>query len=79
VRPDAPRAPRTLPPIPLAGRPFLVTLRKLNLGSNALTGTIPSSVGHLRGLVALNLSGNHLSGDVPLGSLAYAKDLRQVK
>ena len=54
------------------------TLRKLNLGSNALTGMIPSSVGHLRGLVALNLSSNKLSGDVPLGSLAYAKDLRQV-
>jgi hypothetical protein len=78
VRRDAIPTPRALPPLPLLGQPFLGTLRTLNLGNNALTGAVPSSVGHLRGLVSLDLSANRLSGLVPLGALAYAKDLRLV-
>ena len=40
-------------------------LTYLELGNNALTGSIPSSVGALTGLTALILSSNALTGPVP--------------
>ncbi|XP_062153523.1 receptor-like protein EIX2 [Alnus glutinosa] len=41
-------------------------LRVLNLGSNHLTGNIPSSIGSLTALLVLSLDKNNLSGDLPV-------------
>ena len=49
-----------------------MALTVLDLGDNALTGTIPPEVGQLAHLGYLDLSFNRLSGEVPpeLGRLA---------
>ena len=53
---------------------------EIDLHGNQLTGTIPSDIANLSGLLSLNLRGNSLSGDIPdLDSLDnlrffYAKD-----
>lgn len=49
----------------------LFDLRTLGLGSNALSGTIPSEMGTMTSLEKLRLGGNDLSGELPdtLGSL----------
>ncbi|KAL2914156.1 hypothetical protein HK105_206414 [Polyrhizophydium stewartii] len=50
---------------------------RLDLGSNALTGALPSSIGRLTKLTYLEVSSNSLSGPLPesLGSLASLTEL----
>jgi hypothetical protein len=57
--PVAPRFSGTLP----SAIPTSLTL--LDLRSNAISGTIPSSVGSLTGLTALSLNQNNFSGSIP--------------
>ena len=54
---------------------FTDTLTVLNLAGNSLTGTPPASLGSLAGLVALDLSDNDMTGDLPPGlcSLDFAR------
>lgn len=40
-------------------------LRLLNLGSNKLTGSLPSAIGSLTALIALDISENQLTGAIP--------------
>ena len=51
---------------------------KLELGSQSLTGRIPSALGSLGGLEVLDLSNNSLTGTIPteLGNLAGLTELR---
>ena len=50
---------------------------ELSLGENALTGTVPSSLGHLSELTELGLYRNQLSGEIPpsLGNLSKLTEL----
>ena len=43
----------------------LMSLRYLNLSSNAFSGHIPANYGFLRSLMVLSLSYNHVSGSIP--------------
>ena len=56
----------------------LSNLERLDLGSNALSGPIPSSLGNLSNLKSLSLDGNALSGPIPssLGNLSNLELLR---
>jgi hypothetical protein len=40
-------------------------IKSRNLGSNKLTGRIPSTVGFLKALMKLDLSNNSLTGPIP--------------
>lgn len=40
-------------------------VKKINLGSNALTGTLPPAIGNLTALDTLELYGNQLTGNIP--------------
>jgi len=53
------------------------TVTRLNLNSNHLVGTLPSSLGNLNGLQYLYLNNNELSGSIPssLGNLAGLLEL----
>jgi Leucine-rich repeat (LRR) protein len=45
------------------------------LEDNSITGTIPAEIGKLSGLKKLDLSSNHLYGEIP-SSLFYLESLR---
>ncbi|KQJ86150.2 hypothetical protein BRADI_4g03650v3 [Brachypodium distachyon] len=49
----------------------------LNLSNNALTGSIPTQIGHLNSLVGIDISMNRLSGEIPdaLGSCVLLNSL----
>ncbi|TYH82936.1 hypothetical protein ES332_D02G096500v1 [Gossypium tomentosum] len=49
----------------------------LDLSCNNLTGNLPSELGHLQGLYALNLSHNRLSGNIPtaIGNMSLLESL----
>ncbi|KAL3525848.1 hypothetical protein ACH5RR_014220 [Cinchona calisaya] len=51
------------------------SLKLLDASGNQITGTIPSSIGNLTSVVALNLSWNLLQGPIP-SSFGQFKDLR---
>jgi len=53
------------------------TVQSLNLSSNHLSGSIPTSLGNLTNLVWLFLSSNQLTGSIPteLGNLTYIEGL----
>lgn len=46
----------------------------LDLANNSFSGTIPKSIGNLRGLLFLKLADNHLEGELP-SSLQNCKEL----
>ncbi|KAI3522231.1 hypothetical protein L1887_11715 [Cichorium endivia] len=52
-------------------------LRILYMGSNRISGSIPSSIGQLKGLALLNLSYNSISGRIPpeIGQLENLEEL----
>lgn len=56
---------------------ILKVLRVLDFSSNNFTGSIPYSIGNLKGLQALNLSNNSLEGIIP-ASLANIADLESL-
>ncbi|XP_023742546.1 putative receptor-like protein kinase At3g47110 [Lactuca sativa] len=53
------------------------TLRNLYMGSNRISGSIPSSIGQLKGLALLNLSYNSISSKIPpeIGQLENLQEL----
>ncbi|KAK9054315.1 hypothetical protein SSX86_025393 [Deinandra increscens subsp. villosa] len=53
------------------------TLRMLYMGSNQISGSIPPSIGQLKGLALLNLSFNSISGEIPteIGQLVGLEEL----
>ncbi|KAK9054301.1 hypothetical protein SSX86_025379 [Deinandra increscens subsp. villosa] len=53
------------------------TLRMLYMGSNQISGSIPPSIGQLKGLALLNLSFNSISGEIPseIGQLEVLEEL----
>ena len=55
----------------------LARLERLDLGSNELSGTIPSEIGNLTLLEELILSHNELSGNIPseIGNLTLLEEL----
>ena len=57
---------------------FLGHVTRLDLGSNNLTGSVPSELGNLTGLEFLTLWSNNLTGSIPaeLGNLTALRDLR---
>lgn len=57
---------------------FFSQLKVLYLDDNELTGTIPSSLANVRGLVDLYLSKNHLEGPIPK-TLSQQSDLKNLR
>ncbi|KAJ8443474.1 hypothetical protein Cgig2_016957 [Carnegiea gigantea] len=56
---------------------ILTVFRVIDFSGNNFTGTIPSCIGELRGLQALNLSNNDLQGKIP-PSLVHMTDLESL-
>jgi Leucine-rich repeat (LRR) protein len=52
-------------------------MKRVDLQSNQLTGTIPTSIGNLTDMLGLHLAGNQLSGTLPseLGNLRKLQEL----
>nr|KAJ0224784.1 hypothetical protein LSAT_V11C100013740 [Lactuca sativa] len=58
---------------------FFPNISNLNFSMNALTGVIPSSIGKFSKLLALDLSDNKLSGEVPSGLFTKISTLMILK
>ncbi|KAI3902443.1 hypothetical protein MKW92_016783 [Papaver armeniacum] len=55
-------------------KPGFTSVSHIDLSNNKLSGTIPSNIGHCRGLGSLKLGNNNLTGKVP-DELKLAKDM----
>ena len=65
---------RTSGPFTLEALGELLSLERLDLSGNQLSGPIPSSLGQLQDLEQLTLEGNQLSGSISLAALGQLRN-----